>query len=166
MRISIIVAISENNVIGRDGDLPWRLSSDLRRFKATTMGHHLVMGRRTFESIGRPLPGRTSIVLSRRTNLELPAGVLHAQNWDAALMLAGSDEEVFVIGGAQIYAVALPYTDRLYLTRVAAHVEGDVVFPSWQPNEWALIRREAFPADGRNEYSHTYEVYDRKANGN
>jgi dihydrofolate reductase len=161
MRISIIVAISENNVIGRDGDLPWRLSSDLRRFKATTMGHHLIMGRRTYESIGRPLPGRTSIVLSRRAEIELGEGVLRAPDWHSAVALAASDDEVFVIGGAQIYALALPHADRLYLTRVSATVVGDVYFPDWKTEQWKRVHHESHAADDRNDYSHTFEVYDR-----
>lgn len=161
MRISIIVAISENNVIGRDGDLPWRLSTDLRRFKAVTMGHAMIMGRRTFDSIGRALPGRTSIVLSRNSDLQLPEGVLLANSWDAALKLAGQDDEVFVIGGAQLYSIALPHTDRLYLTRVAAQVDGDVQFPPWEPKQWKLISSEHHAADDRNDHDHRYEIYDR-----
>ena len=161
MRISIIVAISENNVIGRNGDLPWRLSSDLRRFKATTMGHHLIMGRRTFDSIGRPLPGRTSIVLSRRANLDLPVGVLHALDWQTAIELAAGDGEVFVIGGAQVYALALPHADRLYLTRVGAVVEGDVFFPDWRRESWKSVHCETHRADQRDDFPHTFEILER-----
>jgi len=162
MRISIIVAVADNGVIGRGGDLPWRLSADLRRFKATTMGHPLVMGRRTFESIGRPLPGRTSIVLSRQSDWKLPAGVLPASDWDIAVQLSSTDDEMFVIGGAQVYALALPHADRLYLTRVSASVEGDVFFPDWQPEQWKLIHRETHVADDRNDFPHTFEIYDRR----
>ena len=162
MRVSIIVAVSENGIIGREGDLPWRLSADLQRFKAITMGHHLIMGRKTFESIGRPLPGRVSVVLSRTAELDLPKGVLHATSLDSALRLASADEEVFVIGGAQIYALALPKTNRIYLTRVSAIVQGDVSFVDWDVADWDLVSRESFDADPRNDHPHVYEVYDRK----
>ncbi len=161
MLVSIIVAVSQNNVIGRKGDLPWHLSADLRRFKRITMGHHLIMGRRTFESIGRPLPGRTSIVLSRQSALSLPAGVLQATNLDKALVLARGDDEVFVVGGAQIYELALPVTDRIYHTRVLADVVGDVCFPRWNSSEWRIISEERFDADERNDHTHVFQVLRR-----
>ena len=121
MTLSLIVAMSKNGVIGRDGDLPWRLSADLRRFKRLTMGHHLVVGRRTWESIGRQLPGRTMIVVTR-SQPEVPDGVLLAGSLNEAieLSLAAGDDEVYVAGGGTIYALALPVSDRLYLTRVHA----------------------------------------------
>lgn len=161
MLVSIIVAVSQNNVIGRQGDLPWHLSADLRRFKRLTMGHHLIMGRRTFDSIGRPLPGRTSIVLSRQPTLSLPAGVLQATNLDEALALANDDNEVFVVGGAQIYELALPVADRMYLTRVLANVEGDVYFPQWNSSQWRITSEEHFDADQQNDEKHVFQILQR-----
>lgn len=125
------------------------------------MGHHLVMGRRTYDSIGRPLPGRTSIVLSRRADFEFPQDVLHAEDWDAAMSLAQADDEVFVIGGSQIYAMALPHADRLYLTRVSAVVDGDVYFPLWDARRWKLVSHESHAADDKNDHPHAFEIYDR-----
>ena len=133
----------------------------LRRFKRMTMGHHLIMGRRTFDSIGRPLPGRTSIVLSRQPGLSLPAGVLQASNLDEALALAGNDDEIFVVGGAQIYELALPVADRIYHTRVLANVEGDVCFPQWNSSQWRINREERFEADERNDQAHVFQIFQR-----
>ncbi len=161
MRVSIIVAVSRNNVIGRDRGLPWRLSADLRRFKRLTMGHHIIMGRRTFDSIGRPLPGRRSIVLSRHPAPSLPDGVLSAANLDEALALAKDDDEVFIIGGGQIYELALPIADRIYFTRVLADVEGDVCFPHWDSSKWRVISEERFAADERNDHAHLFQVVQR-----
>ncbi|MFM7738727.1 MAG: dihydrofolate reductase, partial [Planctomycetota bacterium] len=115
--LSLIVAASDNDVIGREGQLPWRLSADLRRFKRLTMGHHLIMGRKTFESIGRPLPGRTTIVLSRQRDYA-PAGVVVAHSPEEVLKLVAADSEPFVVGGAEIYRLLLPWVGKIYLTRV------------------------------------------------
>src|ERR1700742_580843 len=127
MRISIIVAVAENGVIGRDGQLPWRLSADLQRFKRLTMGHTMIMGRRTWESIGRPLPGRRTIVVTRQTNYSVAEGVQTAASLDDALAIAETtgEREVFVVGGAELYNEALPQAGRLFFTEVAADVEGD-----------------------------------------
>jgi dihydrofolate reductase len=187
-RLSIIVAMARNRVIGRGGKLPWRLSADLKRFKALTMGHHIVMGRRTFESIGLPLPGRISIVLRRRASpydfeffgeggqpLRLYAGERHAlaadpmgmlplakaHDLDEALALARDDDEVFVIGGAEIYELVLPRADRLYVTWVDADVEGDRFFPELDLSQWRLVSEEARQADAKNEYPLRFAVYDR-----
>jgi len=160
MIVSLIVALDDNGVIGRDGGLPWRLSADLRRFKSLTMGHHLVMGRKTFDSIGRPLPGRTSIVLTRQTGWSAP-GVLVAASLADALALAGHDSEVFVIGGAELFRQAWPRVARLYLTRVHAKVEGDVRLDPWDESRWRLVSRESGPADAQNQYPYSFEVYTR-----
>ncbi len=162
MRLSIIVAVADNGVIGRDGDLPWRLSADLKRFKALTMGHHLLMGRKTFESIGTVLPGRTSVVISRGQP-DLPAGVELAHSLEQAVELARAhgDDEPFIAGGAEIYAQALPAADRLYLTRVHADCEGDALFPSWQEAAWQEVFREDHPADDRNAHPYSFLIYDR-----
>ena len=166
MKLSLIVAVSENNVIGCDGDLPWHLSADLQRFKRVTIGHVMLMGRKTWESIGRPLPGRTSIVISRQADYETGFDeVSVAENLDAALAtaraVAGDAAEVFVIGGARIYALTFPHAERLLLTRVHADVAGDVYFPSVQWNQWKRVEEEYATADERNDYAHTYQVYKR-----
>lgn len=145
MRVSAIAAVSRNGVIGREGRMPWHEPEDLRRFKAITMGHAIVMGRKTFESIGRPLPGRRNIVLTRRPGPRFPEGVLHFNSLEAALQACEElgEAEAFVIGGAEIYAAALPLCDRLYLTRIDRDVLGDVEFPPWDPGEWKETSREA-----------------------
>ena len=162
MRLSIIAALSANNVIGRGNALPWRLSGDLKRFKTLTMGHHLLLGRKTFESIGRPLPGRTMIVLTRGTIAT--AGVLTATSLDDALALAAHDEEPFIAGGADVYAQSIRRADRMYLTRVHAEIGGDATFPEFDDvNEWRLLDSEHFEADEKNEYPYSFLTYDRVA---
>jgi dihydrofolate reductase len=162
MRLSLIAAVAENGVIGRDNQLPWRLPRDLRRFKALTMGHHLIVGRKTFESIGRPLPGRSMIVLSR-SQQRLPSGIQKASTLEQAVAIAAAagDEEAFVGGGEQIYRVALPRADRIYLTRVHGSFEGDARFPPIAPEVWIERRREHFPADEDNRWASTFVVLDR-----
>ncbi len=164
MRLSFILAIAENGVIGRDGHLPWRLSADLKRFKERTMGHCLIMGRRTFDSLGKPLPGRTSIVLTRHPQPSLPAGVLAASSADEALAraVAAGDTEPFVIGGAEIYWLFLPLAQRLYLTRVLADVAGDTRFALPPLDDWRLVSRVEYPADAKNEFPHRDEVWERR----
>ncbi|MEQ8787046.1 MAG: dihydrofolate reductase [Pirellulaceae bacterium] len=159
MRISIIVAVSQNGVIGRDGDLPWRLSSDLRRFKQLTMGGCLVMGRRTFDSIGRVLPGRTSVVLTRG---ELPEmeGRLVVHSLDEALASC-TGEEAFIIGGGDVYRQALPRADRLYLTTVHADIEGDVRFPEVDQSQWRLVEETFCAAGEKDQHDSTFRVLDR-----
>ena len=150
MLISIIAAVADNGIIGRDGDLPWRLPADMRFFKRTTMGHHLVMGRKTWDSIGRPLRGRSMVVMTRDRQAAIPdVAVVH--DLDAALEEArrAGDTEVFIAGGAEVYAQALPRADRLLLTRVAAQVDGDVHFPSYTPEDWVEVAREEHAADDR-----------------
>ncbi len=127
--ISIIVAVAENGVIGGDNRLLWHISEDLRRFRSLTTGHPVVMGRKTYESLGRPLPNRTNVVVTRQ-RIEIP-GCRVVHSFDEAAALFGADEELFVIGGAQIYAEALPRADRFYLTRVGRAYEGDTLFPRW-----------------------------------
>jgi dihydrofolate reductase len=154
MLVSIVVAVAANGVIGRDGGLPWRLPADLAFFKRVTMGHHLVMGRKTWESIGRPLPGRTLVVLTRDPQLEIPGvQVVHALPDALALARAAGDSEACVIGGADVFARALPLADRLYLTRVHADVEGDVRFPVFDAQGWVEVAREEHAADERHAYA-------------
>jgi dihydrofolate reductase len=162
MRLSLIVAMSENRVIGRGGQLPWHLSSDLRRFKRLTMGHHMLMGRKTFESLGQLLPGRTTIVMTRQEEYELSGGLV-VHDLEHAMRLAEQDDEMFVIGGGDIFRQALPMAEKLYITRVHAEIEGDVVFPDVTWNEWELIEQQHFTADERNDFDTTYCVYERRA---
>jgi dihydrofolate reductase len=164
MRISLIVAVAENGIIGRAGQLPWRLSADLRRFKQLTMGHTIIMGRRTWESIGRPLPGRRTVVVTRQPDyhVDFPE-VAVAPNLDDALSLAhnAGDTEAFIIGGAELYRAALPLANRLHYTRVRSHVEGDTRFPDIDWTAWRLTESELQHADEKNDYPCTFEVYER-----
>lgn len=163
MRVSLIVAMSSNRVIGRDGDLPWRLSADLRRFKSLTMDHHIVMGRKTYESIGRALPGRTMLVVTRQAGYEAEFGVV-AGSLDEALSVArdAGDCEAFIIGGGEIYTQALPLVDRVYLTRVQANIAGDTHFPEVNFADWHHVEEHQFPADEKNDFPHTFAILSRK----
>lgn len=143
MVVTIVAAVARNGVIGRDGDLPWHLPDDLRHFKALTIGHALVMGRKTFESIGRPLPGRTTVVVTRRDDWEAPGGVVVARSLEEALRRAAARaEEVFVVGGAEVYRQALDLADAMELTEVHASPEGDVRFPPVDWSRWRQTRRQ------------------------
>ena len=158
--LSIIVAVAENGVIGRDGDLPWRLPADLRHFKRTTMGHHLVIGRRTWDEVGKPLPGRTMVVVTRDRALRIP-DVIVVHSLQDALAAAAADDEVFVAGGGEIYRQALPQADRVYLTRVHASVEGDTTFPELDEDEWRLVSRSDHEPDENNPWPYSFLVYER-----
>ena len=158
--ISVIVACSAKGVIGAQGDLPWRLPDDLKRFKAITMGKPIVMGRKTWDSIGRPLPGRRNIVITRQTGFAAE-GCDVVSSVDEAMAVAGDAAEVMVIGGSQIYELFLPLAERLYLTHVHADVEGDAFFPELSDGEWRLIDEDRHPADERNEYAFSSRVYER-----
>jgi dihydrofolate reductase len=164
MRVSIIVAIAENGVIGRDGKLPWHLPRDLERFKRLTMEHTVIMGRRTWESIGRQLPGRRMIVVSRCADYRVNVGgVMVAQSLDEALRLteAADDTEAFVIGGSELFRESLPAADKLYVTRVRAAVAGDTFFPEVNWADWRLIESESHGADNRNEHALDFQIYER-----
>ena len=158
-RVSIIVAMAKNRVIGARNKLPWHLSADLRRFKALTMGHHIIMGRRTFESIGRILPGRTSIVVTRDRSYR-PAGLIVAHGVNDALALGTGDDEIFVIGGEQLYREALPLADRIYLTEIDREFEGDRFFPEMERAAWQSISRETF-RDEMAGFAYTLSTLDR-----
>jgi len=162
--VSVIVAAAENGVIGRAGALPWRLSEDLKRFKRLTVGHPVVMGRKTWESLGRALPGRRNLVVSRSPGYAA-AGAEVFSSLDEALAACAGEGEVFVIGGAALYAEALPRADRLYLTRVHAAVEGDVTFPEIDPADWTLISEESHEADARHDHAFSFRVYEREERG-
>lgn len=163
MKISAIVAISKNRVIGNENDIPWYLPADLKYFKKTTLNHHIIMGRNTFQSIGKPLPKRTNIVLTRNAYF-LASGCLVAHSLKQALELAFDNEEkeVFIIGGGQIYELALPYVDKVYLTEVDVEVAGDVLFPFLPDSIWKETSSEAHQPDEKNEYAYTFKVYERK----
>lgn len=156
--LSIIVAVSENNVIGAGNNLPWKLSGDLQRVKKLTMGHHLIMGRKTYESIGRPLPGRTTVIISRQTNYA-PEGCTVVSSLKDAIKVAEHDEEAFIFGGGEIFTQALPLTDKIYFTKVHCEVEGDTFFPALNPLEWKVIDEQSFPADEKNQFGCTMTVY-------
>ncbi len=158
--ISIIVAASTNNVIGVDGELPWRLPDDLKRFKQLTMGKPIVMGRLTFESIGRPLPGRQNIVITRQPGFKAD-GCDVVSSPAAALAAAADASEVMIIGGSQIYELFLPKASRLYLTRVKADIDGDADFPVINEQEWHLLECEAHEASDANEYAFEFRTYER-----
>lgn len=162
-RLTLIVAVADNGVIGREGGLPWKLSEDLRRFKQRTLGRPVVMGRKTWESLGRPLPGRTNIVVTRRNDYTVNSpDVIVVRNLDAAIEAAGDVEEIMIIGGAEIYALALPRAALVELTQVHATVEGDTLFPSMSPGEWKEIARAEQPADERNQYPTSFVTLQRR----
>ena len=140
-RLSLIVAMAKNRVIGINNTLPWHLPADLKHFKALTMGHHIVMGRKTYESIGKPLPGRTSVVVTRNADYSAPGAVV-VNSLAAAIAACANDEEIFVIGGADIYTQALPLADTLYLTEIQQEVAGDAHFPEIDENVWHEAERE------------------------
>ncbi|PZN28397.1 MAG: type 3 dihydrofolate reductase [Proteobacteria bacterium] len=150
--LTLVVAAARNGVIGRDNRLPWRLSADLKYFKAVTMGKPVVMGRKTYESIGRPLPGRRNIVVSRQRDLAIE-GCIVVPSLEAAWQAAADAPEIMVIGGEQIFREVLPQAGRIHLTRVHADVEGDTWMPELRPEEWREVHVEHHPADERNEYA-------------
>ena len=164
MLISLIVALTHDaRVIGNLGTLPWRLSADLKRFKQLTMGHHLIMGRKTFESIGRALPGRTSIVVSQQKQL-FPTQTEHlklAPSLDDAIAMCGNDSEVFIIGGGEIFREALATAQRAYVTWVMANLPGDTFFPEFPLAGWHLVSEESIPQDEKNEFTTRYCVYEQ-----
>ena len=157
--ISIIVAVAQNGVIGDKNSLLWHISEDMRFFKRTTSGHPVIMGRKTYESLGRPLPNRTNGVISRTLG-ELE-GCTVVRSLEEAIALFPTEEEVFVIGGAQIYALALNVADRFYLTRVGHDYEGDTSFPTWNESEWRLISREAYEQGEKYPHPFAFEIYER-----
>ena len=177
MKISLIVAQSENRVIGRNGDMPWRLSEDLKRFKKITMAHCIVMGRKTYESIGRLLPGRTTIIITRQANYTVEGAVI-ADSLATAIEKAkhinqspanqetetgsSQQEELFVVGGGQIYASSLNAAETIYLTRVHTQIDdGDTFFPEVDWTAWQLAHRETIAADAKNDFATTYEIWKR-----
>ncbi|MFL7891826.1 MAG: dihydrofolate reductase [Anaerolineales bacterium] len=163
MIISLIVAMDQNQGIGFEGQLAWHLPADLKRFKSLTMGHHLIMGRKTYESIGSPLPGRTMIIVTRNPVYQ-PEGCMVAHSIDTALDFArmGSDNEAFIIGGGDLFAQTIDLADRIYLTQVHASLPADVYFPDYSELDWREIETEFNPADEKNQYAVTFKVLVRK----
>jgi dihydrofolate reductase len=162
MRISIVVAAAENGVIGAGNALPWHLPDDLKRFKALTMGKPILMGRKTHESIGRPLPGRTNIVISRQRSLALP-GCVVVSSLEEAKRAAGAAEELAIIGGAELYAQAISFVDVIHMTRVHAEVDGDAYFPPLAADAWCEKTIATHPADERHAFAFTFLELERIA---
>lgn len=160
--ISLIVAASSNNVIGVQGELPWKISDDLKRFKALTLGKPIIMGRLTWESLGRPLPGRQNIVITRSSDF-VADGCDVVSSPARALQLAGDVDEVMIIGGGQIYELFLPKAGRIYLTRVNADIEGDTFFPELDSNAWEITESVSHSAGERNEFDFEFTTYERTA---
>ncbi len=167
MELAVILAASTNDVIGKGNDLPWHIGADLRRFKKLTMGHPIVMGRKTFESIGRVLAGRPHVVVSRNLgwrpdeSLDGVDRVFRVDSWDAAKLLLEQweVEKAFVIGGAQLFTGAIDDVSHFYLTRVLAEVQGDVYLPQVDWKQWRLVQREVHPADEKNDHDYAFEDY-------
>jgi len=156
-KISIIVAIDDNGLIGKKDGLPWRLPADLRHFKLLTTGHTVIMGRKTFESIGKPLPNRLNVVVSRTENLQIP-GCTVVRLPEEALHIAPDNQEIFVMGGAEIYSQFLPLANTIYLTRVYNRFEGDIYFPPIDFSEWQEMERQDFEPDDKNHYKYSFIV--------
>ena len=161
MTVSLVVAAANNNVIGRDGELPWHLPDDLRQFKRLTTGKPVIMGRRTFESIGKPLPDRHNIVMTRDPDYAAPGCDIVSSVSDA-LDCAGDGTEVMVIGGGQVYRDFMPRAGRIYLTRVQAEIDGDTHFPEIDSNEWQMVSSEHHDADERHAYPFEMMVLERR----
>ncbi|MWN31501.1 type 3 dihydrofolate reductase [Gilliamella sp. Pra-s65] len=169
MILSIIVAMADNRVIGLDNQMPWHLPADLAWFKKNTLNKPVIMGRKTFESIGRPLPARHNIIISRQASPEanLVPNVSWVQSIDAAILLAQTQhvDEAFIIGGGNIYHQALPLVDRLYLTHIDAKLQGDTYFPDYLPEQWQVIHQESHQPDDKNRYLCRFEILERKPKG-
>jgi dihydrofolate reductase len=160
-RITLIVAVADTGVIGRDNQLPWHLPDDLKRFKRLTLGKPIVMGRKTFESIGKPLPGRPNIVVTRATNYRRE-GVTIAHSADDAVAAAGDVGEIMIIGGSDVFRAFLPRAARIHLTRVHGEIAGDVMWPALDTREWEVVERETHDADERHVFSMTFEVWEKR----
>ena len=158
--ISIIAAMARNRVIGKGNRIPWRLPGELQMFRKVTMGHHMVMGRKTYESLNRLLPGRTTVIVTRDPNYRV-AGALVVNSLQVAIAACGPDDEVFIIGGAQLFELALPLADRIYLTTVQAEFEGDTTMPDFDLTGWKLVSMQVFKADEKNPYDYHFSIYQR-----
>lgn len=161
MIVSIVVAIAENNAIGKNNQLLWHLPTDLKHFKQITSGHTIIMGRKTFDSIGKPLPNRRNIVITRSADMEIP-GTEVVNSVDQALALCATEEEVFIVGGAEIYKIAMDKTDKIYLTRVHARYEADAYFPEIDQNKWKEVDVDPHQPDEKNSLAYTFSTLLRK----
>lgn len=159
--ITLIAAAAENNALGKDNDLLWHLPEDFKRFKQITSGHYIIMGRKTFESFPKPLPNRTHIIITRQEEY-LVEGCLVVHSLEEALEIAPQNEEVFIIGGAQIYKQALPFADKIDLTRVHIELDADAFFPEFNTSEWNLVFSEKHFKDEKHQYDFTFETYIKK----
>ena len=160
MTISIIAALAENNVIGKDNDLIWHLPKDLKHFKNLTTGHHVIMGRKTFESIGRVLPNRTFIIVTRNKSYQV-SGAIVTHSLQEAIERVENDNEAFIIGGAEIYRQSLSVANKMYLTKVHANFEGDAFFPEFEPTEWKLVSENQHKADEKNKHDFTFQEWEK-----
>ncbi len=162
MTITLIAAAAENNALGKDNDLVWHLPDDFKRFKAITSGHFIVMGRKTFESFPKPLPNRTHIIITRQKEYQVPEGCLVATSIKEALQLCPQNEEVFIIGGGEIYKQSIALADKIELTRVHTEVEADTFFPKIDQNNWKILEEEYHPKDEKHKFDFTYLTYLKK----
>ena len=160
--VSIIVATAEDNVIGKDNQLIWHLPADLKHFKQLTMGHPILMGRKTYESIGKPLPGRTSIIITRQEDFQAEGCIVVHSVQEAIAKAKELDDQVYIIGGAEIYKQALPLTDCIELTKIHHHFEGDTYFPEIKESEWEVVAEENHTPDEKNKYNYTFLTLKRK----
>ncbi len=160
--VSIIVATADNNVIGKDNQLIWHLPADLKHFKQLTMGHPILMGRKTYESIGKPLPGRTSIIITRQSDFEADGCIVVHSVQEAIERAKQIDEEVYIIGGAEIYRQALPFTDNIALTKIHHNFNGDTFFPELSEDDWEVTSKEEHEPDEKNKYKYTFLTLKRK----
>ena len=163
MKLSLIVAAAENGVIGKDGKMPWRLPAESAYFRQTTLGHPVITGRKNYEAMGRPLPDRLNVVITRQPGYEVPSGVMVVHSLEEALKLpqVKAANEVFVIGGQQIYEQAMSQADKLYLTIVHANISGDTFF-EYDPNEWKVVRTQKHLSDDENKYAFTVQLLERR----
>ena len=159
--ITLIAAAAENNALGKDNDLLWHLPEDFKRFKQITSGHYIIMGRKTFESFPKPLPNRTHIIITRQVEY-LVEGCLVVHSLEEALEIAPQNEEIFIIGGAQIYKQALPFADKIDLTRVHVELDADAFFPEFNTSEWNLVFSEKHFKDEKHQFDYTFETYIKK----
>ncbi|WP_339833422.1 dihydrofolate reductase [uncultured Flavobacterium sp.] len=157
--LTLIAAASENNALGKDNDLVWHLPDDFKRFKALTSGHYIVMGRKTFESFPKPLPNRTHVIITRQKNYEVPEGCIVVNSLTKAIEISPENEEIFIIGGGQIYKQSIEIADKIELTRVHTTVEADTFFPKIDEDVWEVIESEHHPKDEKHQYDFTYLTF-------
>ena len=160
--ISIIVAMGRNRAIGRDNSLVWHLPADLKHFKETTMGKPLIMGRKTFESVGKPLPGRTNVVVTRSKEFSAP-GCIIADSLEQALSKVDGEPEIFIAGGGEIYRQAIPLTDKMYITIIDHDFDADTHFPKFSEKEWKIVEENYQPANQKNQYPMVFRTYERRS---